>query len=102
MAKITREQIQGLTVEDPLKAELLSLFDGIIEREKTISNLQAKVPGDSQQIVEKVDYAAFQNAQKELAEHKQKLAELLATKKPNSDEFIFPFSGLFGFGPEEK
>lgn len=102
MAKITREQIQGLTVEEPLKIELLGLFDGITEREQTITNLQSKVPKDSQRVVEEVDFQAFTKAQSELAAYKQKLAEKLATEQPVEGGFEMPFLKLFCFTEVEK
>ena len=74
----------------------MSLFDGIAKNEDIIKNLQSKVPSDSQQVVEKTDYAAFQAAQAELAEYKKKLAEKLSAEQPTKNGgFAIPFLSLF-------
>lgn len=72
---IKRDQIQSLTVDEPLKIELLSLFDEIGAKENEIVELRTKIPSDSQKVVSDVDFAAYTQATKELGELKAELAK---------------------------
>lgn len=97
---IKRDQIQSLTVDEPLKIELLGLFDEIGAKEHEISALRSKVPSDSQKVVSDVDFTAYTQAVKELAELRAELAKKAgdaADKAPNlNDEtWLAVFSNFF-------
>lgn len=91
MAKLTKDSISALDLDAAIKTDLLDLFDSITEKENEISSIRAKVPTDSQKVVESVDYDKFTAAQKELGELKARLeTELGKTDEGNDLLSAFP------------
>lgn len=94
--KTDRTKIDALEIPDDLKADLKELFGLIDTKESEINAMKAKVPSDSQKIVEAVDYEKFTAAQAELARLKAELASKVE-QAPESEakSILSAFSAFF-------
>lgn len=89
--------INALTIGDDVKAELLKLFGQVKAKETELDKLRAKVPTDSQKVVEGVDHDRFIAATAELQALKDSMKSKLddnATKK--DAPLLAAFSAFFG------
>jgi hypothetical protein len=94
---INRDAVNALELDDSIKKNLLELFDEIETKENEISAIKAKVPADSQKIVDEVDYKKFQDATKELSLLKEKLAKEIETPQLQAVEVEQPKTFLNAF-----
>lgn len=98
---ISRNAIDGLELTPEIKSDILSLFDSIEEKESELTKLRAKIPTDSQRVVENTDYAKFESATAELEKLKQEMAKKIETpavqtaKEENPDAFLAAFAPFF-------
>lgn len=94
--KIDASKIDSLEISDDLKADLKELFGSISAKETEISGMKAKLPTDSQKVVESVDYDKFVAAQAELARLKTEL-ESKVNQAPagEGDNILAAFSSFF-------
>ena len=77
MAKVSRESLTKIAgLGDADKADLLALFDETEASEKSLAELRAKIPTDSQTVVDKVEFSKLT----ETAAHNEKLKGELAEK----------------------
>ncbi len=95
MAKLTKDSITALQLDETVKADLLSLFDDITTRENEIKDLRTKVPTDSQKVVNDVDFTKYEAAVKELDTLKQELASKLEKTGDEGESILSAFSQFF-------
>lgn len=94
--KITKKDIEGANLAPELATEILSLFDDVKAKETEITGLRAKLPTDSQKVVESVDHQKFLDATAELERLKQEIAAKLESDgSKESDSFLTAFSAFF-------
>jgi len=82
--KLSKADIEKLELTPELKTDLFSLFDEVESKQKELDKIRAKLPTDSQKVVESVDYDKFQLAQKELESLKNEMASKLAPELKDS------------------
>ena len=75
--KLTKEEITKLEIPQETKDGILVLFADIETQQKEVDSIRAKMPKDSQKIVESVDYDKFVAATTELAKLKEEMAAKL-------------------------
>lgn len=76
--KLSRESLATLAGwSDDQKADVLSLFDSVAQKDNEIAKLKENSATDSQQIVDKVEFGKLMAAQKERDELAAKLREKL-------------------------
>lgn len=94
--KLTRQSLEALEIAPELKADLLALFGDVETKETELTALRAKMPTDSQKIVESVDYAKWQTVTAELEKAKQDLAAAMENKTTNDgDPILSAFASFF-------
>lgn len=98
---LNREKIEELELADEVKNDILSLFDNITEKENEIETLRAKLPTDSQKVVDSVDYDKFQAATNELKALKESMQQKIETpaltqiKQDEPETFLAAFGAFF-------
>jgi len=95
--KETLLAIAGLSDDD--KANLSALFDETLATEKTLAELRAKVPTDSQTVVDSVEFKKLQETAARNEELKKELAEkmeALSLAKSGVDP-LEAFKPIIGF-----
>lgn len=93
---LTKDSIAKLEIGDELKADILALFGNIETHQANLDAMRAKLPTDSQKVVESVDFDKFTAATKELEILKQELADKLAREGGEQGEtFLAAFSAFF-------
>lgn len=94
--KLTKKELESAGLAPDLLAELLSLFDDVTTKENEIATLRAKVPTDSQKVVESVDHDKFIAATAELdALKKQIEGKLLQDQSTESECLLSAFAPFF-------
>lgn len=94
--KLTKKDIEDAGLKPELLTEVLALFDDVTVKEDELAKLRAKVPTDSQKIVESVDHEKFVAATAELEKLKTEIAAKLQREDIESGTgFSTIFSELF-------
>lgn len=94
--KLTKKDIETANLAPELTAEIMSLFDDVEKKESELTKLRAKIPTDSQKVVESVDHDKFLAATKELEELKNKIASKLQEDATEESEGVLSaFSAFF-------
>lgn len=75
--KLTKDQIAALVLPDDIKADIIALFSDIEAKQTEVDSIRAKLPKDSQKIVESVDYDKFVAATEELNALKKEMESKL-------------------------
>jgi predicted nucleic acid-binding Zn-ribbon protein len=86
--KLTTSAVEALDIAPELKADVLALLGDVEKKETELSTIRAKMPTDSQKIVESVDYDKFTAATQELETLKQQLAAKLDGERDGDGDFI--------------
>ncbi len=86
--KLTKSDIEKLEMTPELKVDILGMFDEVESKQKELDKIRAKLPTDSQKVVENVDYAKFEQAQKDLEALRNEMASKLAPKLEGSDKTV--------------
>ena len=91
-----REDIDALTLDPKVKADLFGLFDKITTQETALEDLRKKVPTSSQKVVEGVDHEKFLAATAELQRLKDEMASKIGNKGGEEGEaFLSAFAPFF-------
>lgn len=92
--KLTKKDIEAAELVPEVKADILSLFDSVEAKESELTKLRAKVPTDSQRVVDSVDHDKFIAATKELEKLKQEMAAKLQMQ-PAESAGLAAFAAFF-------
>jgi len=94
--KLTRSTLEALEIAPELKADLLALFGDVETKESELTTLRAKMPSDSQKIVESVDFDKWEKMTGELETLKLQLAAKLENQTTaDGDPILSAFSSFF-------
>lgn len=97
MAKLKKSDIENLELTPEIKADILEIFADIENKESELASLRAKIPTDSQKVVESVDYDKFVAAQNELQKLKDEMQQKIeqSTSHEKSEPFFTAFPSFF-------
>ncbi len=94
--KLNKAAIEALEIAPELKADVLALLGEVETKESELSAIRAKMPTDSQKIVESVDYDKFTKATEELAALKNQIAEKIGQEETKDGEPVLSaFASFF-------